>query len=138
MVSCSGFGLPLHAQLLRLFVTTGVYCFVCFRRPRARWVLLVVAGCLGPCSCTPFLVLLVRARGLSLRLGVCLLGALPPIVGVSVRGCGGLLPCAACCVVGLRWLADVSCACVPLLVTCSGFGLPVHAQLLRLFVITRA
>ena len=47
---------------------------------------------------------------------------------------GGLLPCAACCVVGLRWLADVSCACVPLLVSCSGFGLPMHAQLLRLFV----
>ena len=36
--------------------------------------------------------------------------------------------------VGLRWLADVSCACVPLLVSCSGFGLPMHAQLLRLFV----
>ena len=24
MVSCSGFGLPLHAQLLRLFVTTSI------------------------------------------------------------------------------------------------------------------
>ena len=47
---------------------------------------------------------------------------------------GGLHPCAACCEVGLRWLADVSCACVPLLVSCSGFGLPMHAQLLRLFV----
>ena len=47
---------------------------------------------------------------------------------------GGLLPCAARCVVGLRWLADVSCACVPLLVSCSGFGLPMHAQLLCLFV----
>ena len=47
---------------------------------------------------------------------------------------GGLLPCAACCVVGLRWQADVSCACVPLMVSCSGFGLPMHAQLLRLFV----
>ena len=32
------------------------------------------------------------------------------------------------------WLADVSCACVPLMVSCSGFGLPMHAQLLRLFV----
>ena len=26
------------------------------------------------------------------------------------------------------------CACVPLMVSCSGFGLPMHAQLLRLFV----
>ena len=26
-----------------------VCCFDCFRRPRARWVFLVVAGCLGPC-----------------------------------------------------------------------------------------
>ena len=53
---------------------------------------------------------------------------------------GGLLPCAACCVVGLRWLADVSCTCVPvpLLVSCSGFGLPMHAQLLRLFCNTTA
>ena len=34
----------------------------------------VVAGCLGPCSCAPVLVLLVRARGPALRLGVCLLG----------------------------------------------------------------
>ena len=47
---------------------------------------------------------------------------------------GGLLPCAACCVVGVRWWADVSCACVPLMVTCSGFGLPMHARLLRLFI----
>ena len=28
---------------------------------------------------------------------------------------------------------DVSCACVPLMVSCSGFGLPMHARLLRLF-----
>ena len=28
------------------------------------------------------------------------------------------------------------CACVPLMVSCSGFGLPMHAQLLRLFVTT--
>ena len=40
-----------------------VCCFVCFRRPRARWVFLVVAGCLGPCPCAPVLVLLIRARG---------------------------------------------------------------------------
>ena len=45
---------------------------------------------------------------------------------------GGLLPCAACCVVGLRWQAAVSCACVPLMVSCSGVGLPMHARLLRL------
>ena len=35
---------------------------------------LVVAGCLEPCSCAPVLVLLIRARGPALRLGVCLLG----------------------------------------------------------------
>ena len=33
-----------------------------------------VAGCLGPFSCAPVLVLLVRARGLAFRLGVSLLG----------------------------------------------------------------
>ena len=48
--------------------------FVCFRRPRARWVFLVIAGCVGSCSCAPVLVMLVRARGLALRIGVCLLG----------------------------------------------------------------
>ena len=49
---------------------------LCFRRSRARWEFLVdvVAGCLGPCSCAPVLVLLVRARGPALRLGVCLWG----------------------------------------------------------------
>ena len=46
---------------------------LCFRRSRARCVFLVVAGWLGPCSCAPVLVLLVRARGPALRLGVCLL-----------------------------------------------------------------
>ena len=44
---------------------------LCFQRP--RWVFLVIAGCLGPCSCAPVLVLLVRARGPALRLGVCFL-----------------------------------------------------------------
>ena len=33
-----------------------------------------VAGCLGPCSCAPILLLLVRPRGPTLRLGVFLLG----------------------------------------------------------------
>ena len=33
--------------------------------------------------------------------------------------------------------AGVSCVCVPLMVSCSGFGLPLHAQLLRLFVTKR-
>ena len=47
---------------------------------------------------------------------------------------GGLLPCTACSVVGLRWKAGVSYACVPSMVSCSGFGLPKHAQLLRLIV----
>ena len=51
-----------------------VCCFVCFRRPRARWVFLVVAGCLGLCSCALLLLLLVHARGPALHLGVCLLG----------------------------------------------------------------
>ena len=48
--------------------------FVCFRRPSARWVFLVIAGCLGSCSCAAVFVLLVRARWPALRLGVCLLG----------------------------------------------------------------
>ena len=34
--------------------------------------------------------------------------------------------------VGWRFL----CVCVPLMVSCSGYGLPLHAQLLRLFVTT--
>ena len=45
---------------------------LCFRRSRARWV--VVAGWLGPRSCAPVLVLLVQARGPAFRLAVCLLG----------------------------------------------------------------
>ena len=32
------------------------------------------------------------------------------------------------------WWAGVSCACVLSMVSCSGFGLPMHARLLRLFV----
>ena len=51
----------------------SVLC-VGFRRSSARWVLLAVASCLGPCSCAPLVVLLVRSRGPALRLGVCLLG----------------------------------------------------------------
>ena len=51
------------------WVPCVLLCFRC-----ARQVFLVLAGCLGPCSCAPVLVLLVRARGLALRLGVCLLG----------------------------------------------------------------
>ena len=35
-------------------------------------------------------------------------------------------------------LFPLSCVCVPLMVSCSGFGLPLHAQLLRLFVTTRS
>ena len=42
--------------------------------------------------------------------------------------------CGSCSVFGLRWWAGVCCVCVPLMVSCSGFGLPLHAQLLRLFV----
>ena len=64
--------------LMLLFGCTQGYLVPCvllrFRRSRARWVFLVVAGCLGLCSCAPVLVLLVRARGPALRLGVCLLG----------------------------------------------------------------
>ena len=44
---------------------------------------------------------------------------------------GGLLPCTSCSV-GLRWWAGVSRACVPSMVSCSSFGLPIHAQPLRL------
>ena len=49
----------------------GVCVLLCFRRSSAHRVFLVVAGCLGPCSCAPVLVLLVCARGPALRLGVC-------------------------------------------------------------------
>ena len=49
---------------------------------------------------------------------------------------GGMLPCASCNDVGLRWWAGVSLACVPSLVSCSSFGLPVHAQPPRHFVTT--
>ena len=68
--------------MLLLGCTRGclVLCvLLCFRRSHARWVFLVVAGCLGPCSCAPVLVLLVRIRGPALRLEVCLLG-LPAVV----------------------------------------------------------
>ena len=34
----------------------------------------------------------------------------------------------------LKVKAGVSCACVPSMVSCSSFGFPMHAQLLRLFV----
>ena len=37
-----------------------------------------------------------------------------------------------CSFVGLRWWAGVSRACVPSMVSCSSFGLPIHAQPLRL------
>ena len=47
---------------------------------------------------------------------------------------GGLLPCASCSVVGLRRWAGVSHVCVPSMVSCSSFGLHMHAQPLRLFV----
>ena len=47
---------------------------LCFRRLSAHSLLLVVAGCLGPCLCTPVLGSLVRSRGLAFRLVVCLLG----------------------------------------------------------------
>ena len=47
---------------------------------------------------------------------------------------GGLLPCTSCNVVGLRWWAGVSRACVPSIVSCSSFGLFIHSQPLRLFV----
>ena len=69
----SGCSLVLYLVALRV-VGCHVCCFVCFRRPRARWVFLVIAGCVGSCSCAPVLVMLVRARGLALRIGVCLLG----------------------------------------------------------------
>ena len=39
------------------------HILVCFRRSSARWVLRAAAGCLGPCSCAPVLVLLVLVVG---------------------------------------------------------------------------
>ena len=41
-------------------------------------------ACLGPCSCAPVLVLLVRARGLAVRLGVCLLGFPAAVCAVTL------------------------------------------------------
>ena len=38
------------------------------------------------------------------------------------------------CVGRLVFLCVCAFVCVPLMVSCSGFGLPLHAQLLRLFV----
>ena len=68
---CQGVVSCFHLVALRA-VGCRVCCFVRFRRLRARWVFLVVAGCFGPCSCAPALVLLARAHGPALRLGVCL------------------------------------------------------------------
>ena len=79
-----------------------VCCFVCFRRPRARWVFLVVAGCSGPCSCAPVLVLLVCARGPALFVLECAFwGFLPlfpllhlfPLLRLFVTLNRGTLPC---------------------------------------------
>ena len=47
---------------------------------------------------------------------------------------GRLLPCTSCSVVGLCRQAGVSCACVPSMLSCSSFGLPIYAQPLRLLV----
>ena len=55
---------------------------LCFRCSCVRWVFLVVAGCLGPCSCATVLVLLVRARGPALVLGLCLAG-FPAVCAVT-------------------------------------------------------
>ena len=91
MVSCSGFGLPMHAQLLRLFVTTMSVTRRCdgqsFRNESRK-----------PLKANT------RTH-------------MAPAMHVS---------------------PGVSCVCVPLMVSCSGFGLPLHAQLLRLFVTRRA
>ena len=47
---------------------------------------------------------------------------------------GGLLPCTSSSVVGLRWWAGLSRAGVPSMVSCYGFGFPIHALPSRLFV----
>ena len=72
LLSLSGYSLMLLFGCAQGFWMLCV--LLCLRRPLARWVFLVVAGCLGACSCAPVLVWLVRARGPALRLGVCLLG----------------------------------------------------------------
>ena len=59
-------GVRVQSHALSSVTLRTVWCcvFLC-------WVVLVVAGRLGPCSCAPVLVLLVR--GPAFRLGVCLL-----------------------------------------------------------------
>ena len=64
------------------------------------------------------------------RCASCVLSWLDVCTAAWLRSCR----LGSCRVVGLRWCADIYCACVHLMVSCPGFGLPMHAQLLRLFV----
>ena len=47
--------------------------------------------------------------------------------GLVGNRCRGMAVCGSCGVVGLRWWADVYCACVPLVVSCSSSCLFVHS-----------
>ena len=49
---------------------------------------------------------------------------------------GGLLPRTSCIVIGPALVRLLSRACVPSMLACSSFGLPMHAQPMRLFVTT--
>ena len=69
---------------------------LCSRRLSAHSVFLVAVGCLGPCLCAPVLALLVRARRLAFRLGVCLLG-FPAVVCAVTPFPTILSPCSTLC-----------------------------------------
>ena len=84
---------------------------LCSRRLSALLVFLVVPGCLGRCLCAPVIASLGRARELAFRLGLCLLG-FPAVVCAVTR------------------IPSISSLCN------TSFGLPMHAQLLPLFVTT--
>ena len=94
-----------HSVALR---AVGCWVLLCFRCSGVHWVRRALFVCFRS-------VLLVRARGPALCLEVRVLGLLA----------------AACDVTHIPTIKET---CVPLMVSCSGFGLPLHAQLLRLFV----
>ena len=73
--------------MLLIGLQLGLFDVVCCRSLSTRWVILDVAGCLRPCSCAAVLALVVRARGLTVRLGVCLSGFLAVVCAVTRFPC---------------------------------------------------
>ena len=96
------------------------------------WLLAFFCVCAGPVPVAPA-VGAELATMVAHGVGLCVCGIFASCMYSALIG--GLLPYTSCSVVGLHWWAGVSCACVPLMVSCSGFGLPMHARLLRLLVI---